>query len=218
MTLDAEGDPNPVFIFQIASTLTTASASRVNLINGAQSCRVYWQVGSSATLGTTTTFVGNIFALTSNTVTTGATVDGRVLARNGAVTLDSNTITRSTCAAGTGVIDSTAPRVNISGAPGDSFTGNPVPAGGSNRCIARDFRLRIRARDASGIRRVDVFLDGRRIKRSTRGTFYVWIRARRLLSGRHTIRVVAIDDEGNRRVTTRRFARCARPVLPPFTG
>ena len=74
LTLDGEGDPNAVFIFQIGSTLTTASASTVNLINGAQSCMVYWQVGSSATLGTTTTFRGNIFALTSNTVTTGTTV------------------------------------------------------------------------------------------------------------------------------------------------
>ena len=99
LTLDAQGDPNAVFIFQIGSTLTTASASSVNLINGAQSCMVVWQVGSSATLGTTTALSGNVLALTSNTATTGVTVDGRLLAQNGAVTLDSNTVTRAQCAA-----------------------------------------------------------------------------------------------------------------------
>jgi len=98
LTLDAQGDPNAVFIFQIGSTLTTASASRVLLVNGAQPCNVYCQVGSSATLGTASTFVGNILALTSITVTTNTTIDGRALARNGSVTLDSDTITRQTCA------------------------------------------------------------------------------------------------------------------------
>lgn len=97
LTLDAQGDPNAVFIFQAASTLITASNSTVNLINGANACNVYWQVGSSATLGTNSTFRGTILALASITVTTGATVDGRTLARNGAVTLDTNTITRATC-------------------------------------------------------------------------------------------------------------------------
>ena len=101
LTLDAQGDANAVFIFQSASTLVTASASKVVLVNGAQPCNVYWQVGSSATLGTTTTFVGNILALTSITLNTGATVTGRVLARNGAVTMDTNTITKASCAAGT---------------------------------------------------------------------------------------------------------------------
>lgn len=99
LTLDAQGDTAAVWIFQAGSTLITASSSKIALINGAQSCNVFWQVGSSATLGTSTTFVGNILALTSITLDTGATVDGRVLARNGAVTLDNNTITASTCAA-----------------------------------------------------------------------------------------------------------------------
>lgn len=98
LALDAQGDPNAVFIFQMASTLVTASASRVNLVNGAAACNVFWQVGSSATLGTGSAFIGNILAVTSVTLTTGATVDGRTLARNGAVTLDTNTITRSVCA------------------------------------------------------------------------------------------------------------------------
>jgi type VI secretion system secreted protein VgrG len=92
VTLDGQGDPNAVFIFQAGSTLTTASSSTVNLINGASPANVFWQVGSSATLGTNTTFVGTVLALTSITVQTGTTVSGRVLARNGAVTLDTNTI------------------------------------------------------------------------------------------------------------------------------
>jgi hypothetical protein len=94
VTLDARGDPNAVFIFQVGSALTTASGSIVDLINGANPCNVFWQIGSSATLGTGSTFAGNILALTSITVTTGVTLNGRALARNGAVTLDSDLINR----------------------------------------------------------------------------------------------------------------------------
>lgn len=97
LTLDAQGDPNAVFIFQIASSLTTASGSSV-LINGASECNVFWQVGSSATLGTTTSFMGSTLALTSITLNTGASVAGRTLARNGAVTLDTNSVDASACA------------------------------------------------------------------------------------------------------------------------
>jgi Ice-binding-like len=100
LTLDAANDPNAVWVFQAGSTLTTGSGSHVNLINGARSCNVFWQVGSSATLGTNSKLVGTVMALQSITLTTGATVVGRALARNGAVTLDTNTIIRPTaCAA-----------------------------------------------------------------------------------------------------------------------
>jgi hypothetical protein len=93
LTLNAEGNPNAVFIFQIGSTLTTASASDVDLINGASGANVFWQVGSSATLGTTTDLVGTIDALTSITLNTGANIAcGRAIALNGAVTLDTNSI------------------------------------------------------------------------------------------------------------------------------
>jgi len=93
LTLDAEGDPNSVFLFQIGSTLTTASGSAVDFINGGQGGGVFWQVGSSATLGTTTAFEGSILALTSITMNTGATIDcGRALANNGAVTMDTNVV------------------------------------------------------------------------------------------------------------------------------
>jgi uncharacterized repeat protein (TIGR01451 family) len=97
LTLDAGGVANAVWVFKAGSTLTTAVNSSVQLINGANPCNVYWQVGSSATLGTTTAFVGNILALTSITLNNGASVSGRVLARNGAVTLDNNTITVPVC-------------------------------------------------------------------------------------------------------------------------
>ncbi len=98
LTLNGEGSADPVFIFQIGSTLTTASGSSVVTINDHGSATpgisVYWQVGSSATLGTTTAFEGNILALASITADSGATVlDGRLLALNGAVTLDNNIIT-----------------------------------------------------------------------------------------------------------------------------
>lgn len=96
LTLNDQGDPNAQFVFQIGSTLTTASNSSVVTINGGSmpGCNVFWQVGSSATLGTGTAFEGHILALTSITLNTSATIlDGSALARNGAVTLDTNTIT-----------------------------------------------------------------------------------------------------------------------------
>jgi Ice-binding-like len=98
LTLDGGGDPNAVFIFQAPSTLVTDSASSVILTDGAQACNVFWQVGSSATLGTNSAFTGSILALTSISVDTGDTIAGRALARNGAVTLDDDTITSPTCA------------------------------------------------------------------------------------------------------------------------
>ncbi|WP_218825644.1 ice-binding family protein [Streptosporangium subroseum] len=112
LTLDAQDDPDAVFIFQAASTLITAAASTVTLTGGAQACNVFWQVGSSATLGATTDFVGDILALTSITVVSGVTVNGRTLARNGSVTLDTDTITLSTCAGPSG--RSTTTTVNSS--------------------------------------------------------------------------------------------------------
>ncbi len=102
LTLDAQGDPETVWVFQAGSTLITATDSNVNLVNGADACNVFWQVGSGATLGSNSTFAGTIMALTSITLTTGATIQGRALARNGAVIMDTNTITNEACAADTG--------------------------------------------------------------------------------------------------------------------
>lgn len=95
LTLDGNG----VYIFQAGSTLITAPGSSVNLINGASACDIYWQVGSSATLDTTTSFKGTILALTSITLNDGVTLQGRALARNGAVTMIHDTIDSSSCAA-----------------------------------------------------------------------------------------------------------------------
>lgn len=115
LTLNAQGNASAVFIFQIGSTLTTASNASILITNGGVDCNAFWQVGSSATLGTTTDFVGNVLALTSITLNTGASVSGRVLARNGAVTLDTNDINFLACAAV--VTDSPTPAPTDTPAP-----------------------------------------------------------------------------------------------------
>jgi hypothetical protein len=130
LTLDAQGDPNAVFIFQAGSTLTAGSSSHVTLTGGAQACNVFWQVGSSATIGTGSQFVGNILALTSISMTTGATLDGSVLARNGAVTLDTNTITRATCATAAGGATGTS-GTTTGGATGTAGTTSATGATGT---------------------------------------------------------------------------------------
>lgn len=124
LTLDAAGDPNAVWVFQAGSTLITASGSKVVMLNGAQACNVYWQVGSSATLGTNSTFTGTILALTDISLQTGATVDGRVLARNGAVTMDTNTITRSACSTATSS-PTTKPSTTATATPTPQVTATP---------------------------------------------------------------------------------------------
>jgi hypothetical protein len=93
LTLDAQGDPNAVFIFKMGSALTTASGSSVVMIGNGSACNVFWQLGSSATLGTNTAMLGNILATASITANTGVTLTGRAFARNGAVTLDTNAVT-----------------------------------------------------------------------------------------------------------------------------
>ncbi|MDQ0909022.1 hypothetical protein QFZ22_005007 [Streptomyces canus] len=130
LTLDAHGDSSAVWVFQVGSTLTTASGSKVSLVNGASPCNVYWQIGSSATLGTNSAFVGTILARTSITVTTGATIRGRALASSGAVTLDTNTINRSGCpAGGTGGTTGGPTSGGITGATTGAVIGG-VPTGG----------------------------------------------------------------------------------------
>ncbi len=104
--------------------IITGSSSTVTLINGAQECNVFWQVGSSATLGTGSVFVGNILALTSISVKNGVTVHGRALARNGAVTLINDTFTKPTCATSTPVtttVPAAPPAIPVAGTP--NFTG-----------------------------------------------------------------------------------------------
>jgi len=92
LTLDAQGNASAIFIFQIASTLVTTTDRKVILTGSANAFNVFWQVGSSATIGTNSTFKGNILAYASITLTTGATLEGRALARTGAVTLDTTSV------------------------------------------------------------------------------------------------------------------------------
>lgn len=118
LILDGKGDPNSVFVFQAASSLTTASSSKVSLINGASSCNVFWLVTSSATLGTNSTFVGTVLALASITATTGASISGHLFARNGAVTLDSNNVKSSACSSSTtGTTGATHTTPSVPGRP-----------------------------------------------------------------------------------------------------
>jgi hypothetical protein len=114
LTLNGGGNPNAVFIFQIGSTLTTATSSVVVAVNGAQAANIFWQVGSSATIGASTSFLGNILALTSITTNAGVVMGGRLLARNGAVTMISLTLTYP---------PSLAP-----GAPGGPLPTTPAPS------------------------------------------------------------------------------------------
>lgn len=113
LTLDGQGNPSATFIFQIGSTLTTASNAIVLMTNQASECRVYWQVGSSATLGTATVFAGNILALASITLNTGTTIVGRALAQTGAVTMDTNTISNLVCT----LVPTVAPTIDSSNVP-----------------------------------------------------------------------------------------------------
>ncbi len=92
LTLDAGGDPDAVWIFQMGSTLTTGPGSNVILTGGAKASNIFWQVGSSATLGTGSTLAGSILAQESITLTTGADLSGRALALTGAVTMDNNIV------------------------------------------------------------------------------------------------------------------------------
>jgi hypothetical protein len=123
LTLDGQNDPNSVWVFQTKSTLITASTSKVALIRGASPCNVFWQVTSSATLGSGSTFVGTIMALTDITMANGVTVNGRALARNGGVTLINDKINNSSCSAasttGSTKLTYTGP---TAAAPGASIT------------------------------------------------------------------------------------------------
>ena len=131
LILDAQGNANAVFIFKTGSTLTTASNSLVLVTNGGSPCNVFWQVGSSATLGTGTTFVGNVLALASITMTTGARSVGRMLARTGAVTLDTNTVDRSLCGATGCPTITISPATLPNGAVGVAYSQTLTASGGT---------------------------------------------------------------------------------------
>lgn len=165
LTLNAQGNPNAQFVFVIGSTLTTASASSVLLTNGASPCNVYWKVGSSATLGTGTKFQGNLMALTDVTLNTGTSVVGRVLARNGIVSLDTNTVSNAQCRTG----PTPTPAETAPGGGGTTSTG-PTAVGPNRKKAAAKAEAKGTAtltrgkRSASGVRAT---VHGRRIEKVT---------------------------------------------------
>jgi hypothetical protein len=141
LTLDSTGNPNGIFVFQIGSTLTTAVNSSM-VIHGSTPCNVFFQVGSSATLGTGTQLLGSIFAETSITLTTGASVTGGAYALNGAVTLDTNAVTAcmgtlKVCkVAGSSSLVGTFFGFSIAGSPPTLISVQAEPAPGGNCSVA----------------------------------------------------------------------------------
>jgi hypothetical protein len=229
LTLDAQGDPNAQFVFEIGSELTTAPASSVVLINGASPCNVYWQVGSSATLDTTTAFQGNLMALTSISLNNGASVIGRVLARNGQISLINNVLDGSQC--GTGSTSSPPPTSGPGATGGPSTgTGQVVPvnqAGGPKAthhgtaslrrtppaACAAGFRAAVRGHM---IKRVAFSLDGKRIGSRTSSPFRVLVRA---APGAHKVGArVTFKDATHAKTMTFPYRACASAVLHPPHG
>jgi hypothetical protein len=229
LTLDAAGDPNAQFVFLIGSELKTESASSVVLINGASPCNVYWQVGSSADIGTTTAFQGNLMALTSISLKNGATVLGRMLARNGQVSLINNVLTAPLCAPGTVTPPggSTGPGAGSTAGPGQGIAG-PRKAK-AVRKPSRNGRAIVRPapRDACTegfrasvhgqmIERVVFSLDGKTIGSRTGSPFAMSMRA---APGAHQVRVrVTFKDATRTKTVTLPYRACAAALLAPRNG
>lgn len=241
LTLDAQGDPDAEFVFQIGAELTTESASSVVLANGASACNVYWQVGSSAAIGTTTQFVGSLMALTSISLNNGATVEGRMLARNGQVSLINNVLTAPTCASGStpppssespsgpeetaspGTVGPVATTVASSGpqaaGPGNranrrqSRKGRAVVKRTARRACTAGFAVRVRGRM---IRRVVFRLDGKRVANRSRSGFAMRVRA---TPGAHRVRIrITFKDATRARTVTLPYRACAAALLQPRRG
>lgn len=240
LTLDAEGDPNAQFVFMIGTTLTTASASSVVLINGASPCNVYWQVGSSATLGTTTAFQGNVMALASISLNNAATVIGRLLARNGAVTLINNVLDSSRCNGGssTSSLGGTPGTSGTSGAPSTPaqiaaakalLAAQANETTNAKRTTTRNgtttlertphatctsgFRATVRGKL---IKRVVFTLDGKRIENLSKKPFVVFVRA---LPGAHAVKArVTFKDATRAKTLALGYRACAEAVLSPKAG
>lgn len=233
LTLDAQGDPNAQFVFMIGAELTTESASSVNLINGASPCNVHWQVGSSAELGSTTKFVGNLMALESISLDNGVVVEGRMLARNGSVTLINDVLTAPGCAAGpsgptptgsTPAIGAPASATTGKGKRQKSVNGNRIPVldrkngtaivlrAPHNGCDT-GFRARVHGHM---IKRVAFSLDGTAIGSRTNSPFQIYVKA---APGAHQIGArVTFKDATKAKTMTFAYRACATASLRPPPG
>jgi hypothetical protein len=224
LTLDAQGDPNAQFVFVIGTTLTTATASSVVLTNGASPCNVYWKVGSSATLGTSTAFEGNLMALQTISLGSSVTVLGRALARNGEVTLINDVLGTPQCAT------ASTPTPTE---PGGGTTGTPKgthgPKGKGKKkaptatATAGTATVTRGKKSAAG---VTVTIHGKRIGKVTvrdNGTVVRSPKSPRKVRvpatpGDHTVTVhVHFTDSTKARTFTLHF-RVPTPVLHPHTG
>ena len=243
LTLNAASNPNAQFVFEIGSTLTTASASSVVMINGASPCNVYWQIGSSATLGTTTAFEGNVMANASITLNNAASVQGRLLARTGAVVLDNNVIDGSMCGTSTSPPPEPTPPVPIPAPVGPTppTTGvaplppqasqSTLPTRKGSATISRatpspftpcndGFTATVRGRE---IQRVVFTLDGNWLATRIGSPFRVHVRAAFSGSG-HLKAHVTFKDATRPRTLNLRYRACAAAVVQPlpapstFTG
>jgi Ice-binding-like len=236
LTLDAQGDPNAEFVFEIAAELTTAPASSVLLINGASPCNVHWQVGSSATLDTTTVFVGNLMALTSVSLNDKATVLGRVFASNGQISLIDNTLTKPLCAGETG----TTPAPTSTGTTGSTTTGSGTAGNPKTAAEKRAIRRAHQAARRNGlavvrpspreactagfratvtgrrIERVVFSLDGTQIASRANSPYAVYVKA---APGAHRVRArITFTDATPTKTTTVPYRACAAASLAPRNG
>jgi type VI secretion system secreted protein VgrG len=238
LTLDAKGKADAQFVFEIGSTLTTASASSVVLINGASPCNVYWQVGSSATLGTTTAFQGNLMALQDISLNNGASVIGRVLAKRG-ITLINNVLDRSTCndqpttpgTPGTPTTPGTpgatpgtpGSSTDTEGStPGSTPTTRPTTIDGTatlrptpkpNPVCTDGFRAEVRG---TRIKKVVFSMDGKRLSSLKSSPFKVYVLA---AAGTHHVRArVSFTDSTKAKTLSARYKACAAAVLKPRHG
>lgn len=235
LTLNAQGDPAAHFVIKVGSTLTTASASSVRLINGASPCNVFWQVGSSATLGSTTAFQGNVLAYTSISLNNGTTVQGRMLARNGAVTLDDNVLNAPRCGTSTSSTTGGDPEGDPGAAGGAVGTGKK-PAGSKRKRTKKGTAvLRSRSPRTPGsrragcvkgfrasvhgklIKRVVFSISGRRVATRTGPRFRMYVRPdvgrRGVLKAR-----VTFEDATRARTLRFRYRACTAAVLRPVQG
>jgi hypothetical protein len=231
LTLDAHGDPNAQFVFVIGTTLTTETASSVILTNGASPCNVYWKVGSSATLGTSTAFEGNLLALTSVSLNDSVTVLGRILARNGEVTLINDVLTAPQCATAstptptgsTGGGAGTGGTTTKGGGTKKGATGNGTRKGSAGKANAAGVTITRGKKTAAG---VTVRIRGKQIGKVTvtdNGVRVGGSGSRRQVlvpgtPGIHRVTVHVAATGSSKAKTSRFHFRVPAPVLRPHHG